>query len=69
MSIENYKGTWLIDFRKWFQADDGQLHVTTSKGIKIGVKHLRSISAAMDKALEAARSRGLITPDEPPVPV
>jgi Transcriptional Coactivator p15 (PC4) len=61
VSIENYKGTWLISLRKWFEAEDGQLR--PGKGISLSVKHLRRISAAMDDALAAARKSGLIPAD------
>jgi len=61
--IENYKGSWLISLRKWFEVDDGQLRAT-SKGISLSVKHLRRISVAMDEALAEARKRGLIPTDQ-----
>jgi hypothetical protein len=63
VSIENYKGTWLIDLRKWFEVDAGDWRAT-SKGLKISVKHLRRISAAMNEALEIASARGLIPADK-----
>jgi hypothetical protein len=62
VSIENYKGTWLINLRKWFEAEDEQLR--PGKGLSLSVKHLRRISAAMDEALEVARHQGLIPTDE-----
>ena len=62
VSIENYKGTWLISLRKWFEAEDDQLR--PGKGISLSVKHLRRISVAMNESLEVARSRGLIQTDE-----
>jgi hypothetical protein len=61
ISIENYKGTWLISIRKWFEAEDGQLR--PGKGISLSVKHLRHMSVAMDEALAVARERGLIPAD------
>lgn len=61
--IRSFKGTWLIDLRKWFETGDGELRAG-SKGISLGVKHLRRISAAMNEACEVARSRGLIHADE-----
>jgi hypothetical protein len=61
--IRSFKGTWLIDLRKWFEAGDGQLRAGP-KGISLSVKHLRRISVAMNEALEAAHSRGLIQSDE-----
>jgi hypothetical protein len=63
VSIENYKGSWLIDYRKWFEVDSGEWRAT-SKGLKLSVRHLRRISEAMNEALEVARSRGLPTDDE-----
>jgi hypothetical protein len=61
VSIENYKGTWLISLRKWFEAEDDELR--PGKGISLSIKHLRRISIAMDEALAAARERGLISAD------
>jgi|ERR1700733_4093092 Transcriptional Coactivator p15 (PC4) len=63
VSIRSFKGTWLIDLRKWFEAGDGQLRAGP-KGISLSVKHLRRIGAAMNEAIEVARSRGLIHADE-----
>jgi hypothetical protein len=63
VSIRSFKGTWLIDLRKWFEAGDGQLRAGP-KGISLSVKHLRRISVAMNEALEVARGRGLIQADE-----
>jgi hypothetical protein len=62
-SIGNFKGTWLIDLRKWFEAADGQLRAGP-KGISLSVKHLRRISEAMTEAIEVARSRGLLQADD-----
>jgi hypothetical protein len=63
VSIRSFKGTWLIDLRKWFEAGDGQLRAGP-KGISLSVKHLRRVSTAMNEAIEVARSRGLIEADE-----
>jgi hypothetical protein len=38
VSIENYKGTWLISLRKWFKIDDCQMR--PGKGLAIGAKNL-----------------------------
>lgn len=62
VSIENYKGTWLISLRKWFEAEEGRFR--PGKGISLSVKHLRRISTAMDDALVAAGERGLIPADQ-----
>jgi Transcriptional Coactivator p15 (PC4) len=63
VSIRSFKGTWLIDLRKWFETDDGHLRAGP-KGISLGLKHLRRIGVAMNEAMEVARSRGLIPPDQ-----
>jgi hypothetical protein len=63
VAIRSFKGTWLIDLRKWFEAGDGQLRAGP-KGISLSVKHLRRVSTAMNEAIEVARSRGLIEADE-----
>jgi hypothetical protein len=62
VSIENYKGTWLISVRKWFEVDDGELR--PGKGISLGVKNnLTQLTAAMGRALATAREGGLIPTD------
>lgn len=61
ISIDNYKGTWLISLRKWFEADDGQMR--PGKGIALGVKNLPRLTDAMEQALETAHERGLIPVD------
>jgi Transcriptional Coactivator p15 (PC4) len=63
VSIRSFKGTWLIDLRKWFEAADGEMRAGP-KGISLSVKNLRRISAAMNEAIEVALSRGLIQTDE-----
>jgi hypothetical protein len=63
VSIEFYKGTtWLINLRKWFEADDGELR--PGKGIALGVKNLPQLTDAMEQALATARERGLIPVDQ-----
>jgi hypothetical protein len=61
VSIENYKGTWLINIRKWFKADDGEMHA--GKGSALGVKHLPLLTEAIGRALTVASDRGLIPVD------
>jgi hypothetical protein len=63
VSIRSFKGTWLIDIRKWFETGDSQLRAGP-KGISLSVKHLRRISVAVNEAIEVARSRGLIQTDD-----
>jgi hypothetical protein len=58
VSIDNFKGTWLISIRKWFKADDGQMR--PGKGLAMGAKNLPRLADAIDQALSTARERGLI---------
>jgi hypothetical protein len=62
VSIENYKGAWLISLRKWFKIDDGQMR--PGKGLAMGAKNLPRLAAAMEQALATARERGLIPVDD-----
>lgn len=58
VSLCLYRGTWLINLRKWFETDDGQLR--PGKGFALGVKHLPRVAETTAKALSVARERGLI---------
>jgi hypothetical protein len=62
VSIEPYKGVWLIGLRKWFEAEDGKMR--PGKGMSLSVRHLPRIAEAMGKALAVARERGLIPTDQ-----
>src|ERR1700683_5370836 len=62
VSITLYKGSWLINIRKWFEADDGGLR--PGKGFALSVKHLPRLSEVTATALTVARERGLIAPAE-----
>lgn len=61
VSIEFYKGTWLINLRKWFESENGEMR--PSKGLALSVKHLPQLAAAIPKALAIAQERGLIAPE------
>jgi hypothetical protein len=60
VSIDFYKGTWLI-VRKWFEVAQGEMR--PGKGIAMGVKNLPQMAAAVEEALALARQRGLIPAD------
>jgi len=62
VSIESYKGAWLISLRKWFKIDDGQMR--PGKGLAMGAKNLPGLAAAMEQCIAAARAHGLIAADE-----
>jgi hypothetical protein len=63
VSIRNFKGSWLIDIRKWFETGAGELRAGR-KGISLSLRYLRRISAAANQAIEVARGRGLLQADE-----
>ena len=58
VSIDLYKSTWLINVRRWFEADDGAMR--RSKGIAIAIKHLPQLADAITDALTVARERGFL---------
>ena len=58
-SIEKYNGVWLINLRKWYEAEDGELR-PGKHGIALAVKHLPRLSEAFNEALHTAQHRGLI---------
>jgi hypothetical protein len=58
VSLDQYKGNNLIACRCWYVGTDGELK--PGKGLTLSVKHLPELSAALAKALEAARSHGLV---------
>jgi hypothetical protein len=62
VAIERYKGVWLINIRKWYEGDDGELR--PGKGIALGVKHLPRLAESINKSLIIARERGLIAPEQ-----
>jgi hypothetical protein len=62
VSLENYKGTWLISLRKWFIVDNDEKR--PGKGISLSVKHLPRVTEAVGIALTTARERGLIPSDQ-----
>jgi Transcriptional Coactivator p15 (PC4) len=63
VSIECYRGSWLINLRKWYEDETGKFN-PGNKGIALSVVHLRRIGLAMNEAIEVARSRGLIPADQ-----
>jgi hypothetical protein len=48
VSIEQFKGTWLINIRKWFEVD-GQMR-PGKQGIALNIKHLPQLAEAMIRA-------------------
>lgn len=61
LSIEQFKGVWLVNLRKWFEAEDSELR--PGKGIALSVRHLPQLAEAVAKALSIARERGLMAVD------
>jgi hypothetical protein len=60
VSIEWYRGSCLINLRKWYEDGTGKFN-PGNKGIALNIGHLRRISAAMEDALVVARERGLVS--------
>jgi hypothetical protein len=56
--LSEYEGHTLIDARTWFTAQDGTLK--PGKGLACSVRHLPELAAALNKALNEARARGLL---------
>jgi hypothetical protein len=63
VSIEKFNNAWLINLRKWYEADDGQLR-PGRHGIALGIKHLPQLAEAITDALSLARERGILPPSE-----
>jgi hypothetical protein len=59
VSIEKYNGVWLINLRKWFEAENGEMR-PGKQGIALGMRHLPQLAAAVNDALSIARQRGLV---------
>jgi hypothetical protein len=59
VSIEHFNGAWLINVRKWYEADDGAMH-PGKQGIALSIKHLPQLAEAITNALAAASERELI---------
>jgi hypothetical protein len=59
ISVEPYKGAWLFNVRKWFDPGNGELR-PSKQGVALSVKHLPKLAEAVNGALSAARSRGLV---------
>jgi hypothetical protein len=60
VSIEQFNGTWLINIRKWFEADDGAMR-PAKQGIALSIKHLPQLAKATSQALSVAEERQLIS--------
>lgn len=58
ISLDQYKGHHTIACRCWFTGTDGELK--PGKGLTLSVRHLPELSSSLAKALEAARSHGLV---------
>jgi hypothetical protein len=59
LSIEKYNGVWLINLRKWFDADDGEMR-PGKHGIALSVKHLPRLAEAISAAHRIAISQELV---------
>jgi hypothetical protein len=59
VTLELYRGVWLINLRKWFEADDGGLR-PSKRGIAVSIRHLPQLAEAITHAVSIARHRGMI---------
>jgi Transcriptional Coactivator p15 (PC4) len=59
VSIEQYKDTWLVNCRKWFESENGELR-PSRRGIALSVRNLPRLAAAFANAVSIGRERGLI---------
>jgi hypothetical protein len=59
VTLEKYNGYDLINIRKWFEADGGELR-PGKQGIAVQVKYLPQLADAITKALATALERGLL---------
>jgi hypothetical protein len=59
VSIEQFNGTWLVNIRKWFESDDGEIR-PGKQGIALGIRHLPQLTEAVNTAVSAANERQLI---------
>jgi len=64
VSIEQFNGTWLVNVRKWYEDNDGEI-CPGKHGIALGVKHLPQLAEAMTKALSVARELSLVATGNP----
>lgn len=59
VTLRRYKDRWLVDLRRWFRGDDGELR-PSNKGISLAVEHLPQLADAIAFAMEEAHRRGFI---------
>jgi len=59
VSIEKFKDARLINCRKWFRTENGELR-PSKRGIALVLRHLPKLAEAFTLALSIARDRGLL---------
>jgi Transcriptional Coactivator p15 (PC4) len=59
VTLEPYKGIWLLNLRKWYEADDGKFQ-PSKRGIAVSVRHLPQLAEAVTQAVSVARDHDLI---------
>ena len=58
MTLEFYRGVWLVNLRKWYEADSGELR-PSKQGIAFRLKHLPRVAEALASVKVIAQSRGV----------
>jgi Transcriptional Coactivator p15 (PC4) len=61
--LRRFSGRWLVDIRRWYRGDDGEL-CPGNKGISLPIEHFPRLADGLGLALQQARDRGLIKTDD-----
>lgn len=62
VAIGEFEGHQIVNFRRWFRADDGADR-PTKKGLAFAVRHLPAFATIVNDALARARADGLLPHD------
>jgi len=65
VSLDEFRGYRLINFRKWFIGHDGKPRPGRG-GIAVQIRHLPTLAELIAQALERAQSEGLLDPEVAP---
>jgi hypothetical protein len=60
IQLTEFKGYELVNLRIWYRPDDGEELRPGNKGFTLRVEKLPELRAAIDKAIERARTDGLL---------
>jgi hypothetical protein len=60
VAFSEFKGRTFVAIRIWYAAESGEMK-PSSKGINLAIDHLPALADAISKALELARTDGLVS--------